>query len=113
MDVQITSRHFKARPSLLEYIEDSVQKLSNIYDGIVNAKVILEVEDHNDGKIVEIVLMVYHDQLFAKDSGDDFERSVAVCIEKLERQLQKYKEKMHKGRGSRESEMVIPENGEL
>ena len=99
MDVQITSRHFKARSSLLEHAQESVRKLSQFYDGIVNAKVILEIEPHNNGKIAEIVLLVYHHQLFAKEAGDDFEKCISLCIEKLERQLRKYKDKLHKGRG--------------
>ncbi len=97
MDVQITSRHFKARESLLDHVEDSMQRLRQIYDGIVNAEVILEAQQHDDGKIAEIVLMVYHDRLFAKEASDDFEMSVSSCVDKLERQLKRYKEKKHRG----------------
>lgn len=97
MDVQITSRHFKARESLLDHVRGSLEDLKQIYDGIVNAEVILAVEPHDEGKIAEIVLMVYHDRLFAKETGDDFELSVSACVAKLERQLRKYKEKLHRG----------------
>ncbi|MCB0710878.1 MAG: ribosome-associated translation inhibitor RaiA [Ignavibacteriae bacterium] len=114
MDVQITARHFKARPELVEFAEEAVGRLSNIYDGIVNAKIILEIEAHNEGKIAEIILLVYHDQLFAKESGDDFEKCISTCIDKLERQLQKYKEKHHNVRGAREpNEVVLPDEEEL
>ncbi len=113
MDIQITSRHFKARPSLNEYAEESIRKLSQIYDGIISARVILEIEAHNDGKIAEIVLLVYHDQLVAKESGDDFERCVSACVEKLEKQLRKYKDKLHKGRGVREGVVEMPDNEEF
>lgn len=94
MDVQITSRHFKARPSLMEYTTDSLQKLAHIYDGIVSADVVFEVEAHTDGKGAEITLLVYHDRLFAKVTSDEFEKSVAACVDKLETQLRKYKEKL-------------------
>lgn len=94
MDIQITSRHFKARQDLLDYTKEQIENLTNIYDGIVNAEVILEFEPHNEGKRAEIVLMVYHDQLIAKESGDDFEKSVASCVSKIEKQLRKYKERL-------------------
>ena len=97
MDVQITSRHFKARESLLDHVEGSLEGLTQIYDGIVNAEVILEIEKHDEGKVAEIVLMVYQDRLFAKEMSDDFVMSVNGCVDKLERQLKKYKEKMHRG----------------
>ena len=97
MDVQITSRHFKARESLLDHVRGSLEDLQQIYDGIINAEVILEVEPRDEGKIAEIVLMVYHDRLFAKEKGDDFEMSVSACVAKLERQLRKYKDKLTRG----------------
>lgn len=111
MDIQITARHFKARESLLAQIEDSVQKLAHIYDGIINAEVILEVEPHTDGKIVEMILMVYHDRLFAKETSEEFERSVSACEEKLERQLVKYKEKHQEARRQRTE--LLPEDEDL
>jgi len=97
MDVQITSRHFKARESLLDHVRGSLEDLKQIYEGIINAEVILEVEAHDEGKIAEIVLMVYHDRLFAKEKSDDFELSVSSCVAKLERQLRKYKDKLNRG----------------
>jgi ribosomal subunit interface protein len=97
MDVQITSRHFKARDTLLDHVRGSLEDLQQIYEGIINAEVILEVEPHNEGKIAEIILMVYHDRLFAKEMSDDFEMSVSSCVSKLERQLRKYKEKLQRG----------------
>lgn len=118
MDVQITSRHFKARPSLMEYITDCLQKLPSIYDGIVSADVVLEVEPHTEGKAVEIAILVYHDRLFAKVTSDEFEKSVAACVDKLEKQLRKYKEKLRsvkQKRGERKevfSEEVAMADGE-
>ena len=112
MDIQITARHFKARESLLAQIEASVQKLAHIYDGIVNAEVILEVEPHTDGKIVEMILMVYHDRLFAKETSEEFERSLNACEEKLERQLVKYKEKLQK-ESRRQRTELLPEDEDL
>lgn len=115
MDIQITSRHFKARQDLLSFTEAAVKKLSTHYDGIVNAKVILEHEAHHmDSKMAEIVLMVYHDQLVAKEKSNDFEKSVAACIHKLEKQIHKYKEKLHKGKyGHVSKDVLLPSDEEF
>lgn len=104
MDIQITSRHFKARPSMLEYTEEALQKLSQLYDGIISADVVFEVEAHTEGKMAEITLLVYHDRLFAKETSDEFEKSVAACVEKLEKQLRKYKDKLRNERQRREQQ---------
>jgi putative sigma-54 modulation protein len=99
MNIQITARHFKARPDLQEFIEGAVNGLTQLYDGIVSADVVLEVEtqNNNDNKMAEVSLLVYKDKLFAKEKSDDFTKSVGACIEKLERQLIKYKQRMHEG----------------
>lgn len=122
MDVQITSRHFKARPALLEFATESLQKLPQIYDGIVSAEVVLEAEAHSAGKQVEIMLLVYHDRLFAKVTSDEFEKSVAACVDKLEVQLRKYKEKLRSGKQRRDQrkevvagaagDVILPEQDE-
>jgi putative sigma-54 modulation protein len=99
MNIQITARHFKARPDLQEFIEGAVNGLTQLYDGIVSADVVLEVETQNnsDNKMAEVSLLVFKDKLFAKEKSDDFMKSVGACIEKLERQLIKYKQRMHEG----------------
>ncbi|MGE3801183.1 MAG: HPF/RaiA family ribosome-associated protein, partial [Candidatus Kapaibacterium sp.] len=46
--------------------------------------------------------------------GDDFEKCITACVDKLERQLRKYKEKHHNVRGAREpNEVVLPDEDEL
>ena len=108
MNVQFTARHFKARPELQQFAEDSVQGLSSLYDGIVDVEVILEEESHSDGgKRAEIKVNVYKDQLFAKDRSNDFAKSISGCVEKLERQLTKYKAKLHEGQHPHEKPEFI------
>jgi putative sigma-54 modulation protein len=101
MNIQITARHFKARPDLQQFTEDAINGLSQLYDGIVGADVIFEHEtqgkNNSDTKTAEISLLVYKDKLFAKEKSDEFTKSVTACIEKLERQLIKYKERLHQG----------------
>ncbi len=98
MNIQFTARHFKARPELQQYAEDAVQGLTSLYDGIVDAEVILEEEAHGDGgKCAEIIVNVYKDQLFAKEKSNDFTKSINGCVDKLERQLRKYKAKLREG----------------
>jgi ribosomal subunit interface protein len=101
MNIQITARHFKARPELKLFAEDTLLGLKQLYDGIVSADVFLEAEvqgkSSNDNKIAEISLLVYKDKLFAKEKTDEFMKSLTACAEKLERQLVKYKQRLHEG----------------
>ena len=105
MTIQFTARHFEARPELQEFAEGSVQRLAQMYDGIVSADVVFDQEPHGGGRIVEIGLLVARDKLFAKEESNDFVASVNACVDKLERQLQRYKEKTNDVRGPRGREV--------
>lgn len=108
MNINFTARHFKARPELQEFAEDAVRGLTHLYDGIVSADIIIEEETPSaDGKIAEIGLLVYKDKLFAKERSDEYKKAINACVEKLERQLVRYKEKLHDGRHPHER--VMPE----
>jgi putative sigma-54 modulation protein len=94
MNVQVTARRFKAHDSLREYAQSQVAKLERYYDNIINADVILSFEKPRDSvKTAEISLGVYGKKIIAKESSDDFVKSIDLAITKLERQLKRYKTK--------------------
>lgn len=94
MNIQITSRHFKAKDSLKTYIHDELGSLSKVNEDITDAEVILSFEKERDStKIAEIIIKVPGKVITAKEQSDDFGKSVAFAIQKLERQLEKLKNK--------------------
>lgn len=94
MKIQITSRKFKARDTLKEYIEQQVKSLEKFSDDIFDADVILSFETVKDSiKIAEIVLQIPGKILTAKEQSDDFQKSVSLAVDKLEKQLEKIKNK--------------------
>jgi putative sigma-54 modulation protein len=110
MTIQFTARHFEARPELQAFAEESVQRLAQVYDGIVSADVVFDQEPHGEGRIVEIGLLVSRDKLFAKEESNDFVASVNACVDKLERQLQRYKDKFQETRMGRGRASDVGEN---
>lgn len=94
MKIQITSRKFKARDALKEYIEQEVKSLEKINDEILDAEVVLSFETVKDSiKIAEIIVQVPGKILTAKEGTDDFQKSVALAVTKVEKQLEKLKNK--------------------
>lgn len=99
MNFQFTARHFKTSPTVPEFAESAVRSLLHLYDGIVAADVTVEDGDGGgDSKMAEISIHVYREKLFARESSDDLVRSIQGCVDKLERQLKRYKDKLHAGR---------------
>ncbi len=92
MNIKITSRKFKARESLKDYIYYVISSLEKFYDQIMDAEVILSYQNTKDSiKNAEIVLKVPGQTLQATVDSDDYKKSVSGAVEKIERQLKKLK----------------------
>jgi putative sigma-54 modulation protein len=96
MKVNITSLRFKTDKKLEDYIQDKVEKLSGLYDGLIASEVTLRVEknDKELNKVAEIRLKIPGTDLFAKKQSNTFEQATDVAVEALRKQLVKHKEKI-------------------
>ena len=95
MATHFTARRFKARKELKTYALAEVMKLDRFFDGIVRADVILSYERTTSSvKRAEINLHVHGSILSARESTEEFHKSIDRAIAKLERQLAKYKTKV-------------------
>ncbi len=96
MKVNITSVHFKADKKLEDYINEKVEKLSGIYEGLLVSEVTLKVDknEKEGNKVAEIRLVIPGSDLFAKKQSKSFEQSTDTAVEALRKQLVKHKEKV-------------------
>ena len=95
MQSQITARHFEASPALREYASDRLQKLERYYSGINGAHIVLSEDGTpSSAKAAEISLSVYRQNLSAQDTGTTHEEAIDRCVERLRRQVLKYKDKL-------------------
>lgn len=94
MNIQITSRKFRAKDSLKNFINSEVSSLEKVYEDILDIDIILSYENTiNSTKVAEIVLKVPGKILTAKEASDDFKKSIVAAVEKLEKQLGRIKSK--------------------
>ncbi len=94
MQTTFTSRHFKSTENLKTYAQDEVQKMQKFFDRIVECDIIL-VKEKKNNLTADISMKVSNSVLNAKESSDDFYKSIDLAVEKLERQIKKYKGKNH------------------
>lgn len=92
MQTTFQARHFKAPDSLKKYAIDEVNRLNKFYDGIVSCDITLIQEKST--QIAEMAMKVSNGLLKAKESSDDFYKSIDLAVEKLRRQLKKHKAKL-------------------
>ena len=94
MNINITSRKFKAKESLKESIKNEVKSLEKFSDNILDVDVVLSYLHNKDSiKIAELSVMVPGKKLLVTEESDEFSKSVSTGVDKLKRQLKKVKSK--------------------
>ncbi len=106
MQITFTARHFKASESLKSYAENEVNRLNKFFEGIVDCDIILSKERNNN--IAEISLKVSSGVLSVKESSEDFYKSIDLAVDKLERQIKKFKDKIHSYSHKKINEVLLP-----
>ena len=95
MEVRIQSIHFDASEQLQSFIQKKVAKLERFYDDIKKVEVSLKVvkPETAANKEAGVKVLVPNGDFYANKICDTFEEAVDLCLEALEKQLVKYKEK--------------------
>lgn len=96
MKVITQSVNFNADATLIQFVQNRLDKLETYYDKVVSSDVYLKVENTSskENKIVEIKLHVPKDNFIVKKQCKSFEEAVDSACSSLERKLIKRKEKM-------------------
>jgi putative sigma-54 modulation protein len=95
MEIAIHSIHFETSQKLEEFIQKKVGRLAKFNDGVLSADVTLKVvkPETNDNKDASVKLLSRGHEFFAQEIANTFEEAIDQCVEKLERQVVKFKEK--------------------
>ena len=95
MEIKINAVGFSASSQLEDFIQKKISKLDKYHDGIIGSEVtlILEKDDNLENKVVEVLLNVKGQEVFAKKNAKKFEEAVDELYDVVKRQLVKIKEK--------------------
>ena len=97
MQITVTFRHVEPTPALRQHAEEKLARVAKDLRRPGDAHVILSVA--KDRHTAEIEWQADHMTLFAKEVTGDLYSAIDLCVEKLEHQAHKLKEKRaeHKG----------------
>ena len=93
MEVKIKAIHFDATENLQEFINKKAQRLARRNEEVTEFNVTLEVVKPKTSmnKEASIKLIIPNrEDLFASKVADTFEEAIDLCIDALERQLEKF-----------------------
>ena len=95
MEMKINAVGFSASSQLEDFIQKKISKLDKYHDGIIGSEVTLKLEkdDNLENKVVEVLLNVKGQEVFAKKNAKKFEEAVDELYDVVKRQLVKIKEK--------------------
>ena len=95
MEIKINAVGFSESSQLEDFIQKKISKLDKYHDGIIGSEVTLKLEkdDNLENKVVEVLLNVKGQEVFAKKNAKKFEEAVDELYDVVKRQLVKIKEK--------------------
>jgi len=92
MQINFTGHNVEVTPALRTYTQDKFNKLERHFDKITAIHVVFDIEKLN--QIAEASIMIVKGELHARSTSEDMYASIDDLVDKLDRQLIKYKEKM-------------------
>lgn len=106
MNLQISGHHIEVTPALREYVETKLDPVIRHFDQVTGVNVVLSVEKLKQK--AEVTLHVPGKDMHAEESGDDLYAAIDVLFDKLDRQVQKYKQKVQDHHRGEKASQQIP-----
>jgi len=94
MQVSITGRHVELTDPLKQYVEEKLQHLKHSFDYVMDVHVVLSVEKFRQR--AEVSLQANGINVHAKHETEDMYASIDGVMDKLNRQMKRYRAKMQR-----------------
>lgn len=108
MQIDITGHHVDVTPALRAYVTEKMQRLVRHFDQVSTIHVILNVEKLQQR--AEATVNAGGRKLFAVESAMDMYASIDGLVDKLDRQVRRYKERITNHHHARH-ELLDPDSG--
>lgn len=99
MQVSITGRHVELTDPLKNYVHDKLQHLKHSFDHVVDVHVVLSVEKFRQR--CEVNMQANGINIHGGHETEDMYASIDGVVDKLNRQLKRYRSKLHRHQGQR------------
>lgn len=98
MNLQISGHHLEVTPAIREYVTGKLERVTRHFDNVIDVNVILSVAKLKQK--AEVTVHLPGKDIFVEETGEDLYAAVDSLVDKLDRQVQKYKQKLqdhHRG----------------
>jgi len=94
MQVSITGRHVELTEPMKAYVSDKLQHLKHSFDHVLDVHVVLSVEKFRQS--CEVNMQANGINIHASDETEDMYASIDGVVDKINRQLKRYRSKLHR-----------------
>lgn len=98
MNLNITGRHVEVTPAIRDYVTSKLDRVIRHFDNVTSVTVILSVEKLKQK--AEVTVHLSGKDIFVESIDEDLYAAIDSLADKLDRQIQKYKQKLqdhHRG----------------
>lgn len=115
MNIVVSGKHVELTDALKQYAHEKFGKLQNYFENILHIAITLSVTQtkaKEEGQSCEVTLSASGIVLRAHETAQDLYAAIDLCVDKMERQIKKYNEKLkervkHKGREVQATHSII------
>ena len=91
MNINITGKNMDLTDAIHDFTVKKFEKLTDHYRNITSANIVFDIEKIN--QVAEATIHIPNHQIHAKAESDDLYHAIEMLIEKLNKQVIKFKEK--------------------
>jgi len=105
MKLIVSGKNLEVSEGLKEYVEKKIGKLDRYLPSLTEARVEFALEKTKSAaqrEVVQVTLRTNGTLLRGEERASDFGTAVDIVLEKLEKQIERYKGKHYRGRGQSE-----------
>ena len=112
MNLTISGHHLEVTPALREYVLTKLDRITRHFDAVVDVNVLLTVEDLKEKERrqkAEVTLHVKGKDIFVEQAHEDLYAAVDQLMDKLDRQVVRYKDRLQDHHHATGKRTVAPE----
>ena len=97
MNLKISGHHLELTPSLREYVQNKLERITRHFDNVIDVTVILAVDDNTEKdkrQRAEINLHMRGKDLHVESEAQDMYSAIDILMDKLDRQVLKHKDRI-------------------
>jgi len=107
MNLKISGHHLEITPAIHAYVTGKLERVIRHFDNVIDVNVILSVDKLNQK--AEVTVHLPGKDVFVEAIDEDLYASIDSLVDKLDRQVQKYKHKLQDHHRGQKISQIVPE----